>query len=130
VLILRAVARALGPQSGPAILLATSLAASTSSNVRTSPRGSRDDLADGRDESDRYIVSSVDVSMTVGPQTAVLARDGIDDIEQDLLPIQPLPEPGSGLLEASFCDSAGLERHLQLSVAILYQRAKNTGERK
>ena len=86
-LILRAVARALGPQSGPAILLATSLAASTSSNVRTSPRGSRDDLADGRDESDRYIVSSVDVSMTVGPQTAVLARDGIDDIEQDLLPI-------------------------------------------
>ncbi|HET6264132.1 MAG TPA: ATP-binding protein, partial [Usitatibacter sp.] len=38
---------------------------------------------------------------------------------QDLLPIQPLPEPGSGLLETSFCDSTGLERHLQLSVAIL-----------
>lgn len=38
---------------------------------------------------------------------------------QELLPIQPLPEPGSGLLEASFCDAAGQERHLQLSVAML-----------
>jgi len=45
--------------------------------------------------------------------------DAVGKRLQDLLPIQPLPEPGSGLLEASFCDSAGLERHLQLSVAIL-----------
>jgi signal transduction histidine kinase len=45
--------------------------------------------------------------------------DAVGKRLQDLLPIQPLPEPGSGLLETSFCDSAGLERHLQLSVAIL-----------
>ena len=38
---------------------------------------------------------------------------------QELLPVNPLPEPGAGLLEVSFCDAAGQERHLQMSVAML-----------
>jgi two-component system, NtrC family, sensor kinase len=34
-----------------------------------------------------------------------------------LLPVSPLPSPGEGPIEASFCDASGRERHLQLSVA-------------
>lgn len=35
----------------------------------------------------------------------------------DLLPVKPLPTPKDGLLEVSFCDPSGRERHLQLSAA-------------
>lgn len=34
-----------------------------------------------------------------------------------VLPVEPLPEPGQKLVEVSYCDDAGAERHLQLSVA-------------
>ena len=36
---------------------------------------------------------------------------------EELLPIGPLPAPGEGLLEVSFCQPSGEERHLQLSLA-------------
>ncbi len=35
----------------------------------------------------------------------------------ELLPVRPLPEPGDGLWEVSYCEPAGEERHLQLSVS-------------
>jgi PAS domain S-box-containing protein len=35
----------------------------------------------------------------------------------DLLPIAPLPQPGEGPTEISFCDAAGRERSLQVSLA-------------
>lgn len=36
---------------------------------------------------------------------------------EDVLPVRPLPEPGSGLIEVSYCTAAGEERYYQLSVA-------------
>ncbi len=33
------------------------------------------------------------------------------------LPVQPLPAPGEGPIEVSWCDAGGSERHLQLSLA-------------
>jgi len=35
----------------------------------------------------------------------------------ELLPVEPLPAPGEGLTEISYCDVNGEERHLQVSVA-------------
>lgn len=35
----------------------------------------------------------------------------------DVLPLQPLPRPGEGLREVSYCDERGNERHLQMSLA-------------
>jgi two-component system, NtrC family, sensor kinase len=35
----------------------------------------------------------------------------------ELLPVEPLPEPGSGPLEVAFCPPEGGERHLQISAA-------------
>jgi hypothetical protein len=34
-----------------------------------------------------------------------------------VLPVEPLPEPGKELIEVSYCDPSGAERHVQLSVA-------------
>lgn len=36
---------------------------------------------------------------------------------EESLPVRPLPEPADGLVEASYCNAAGDERHLQLRVA-------------
>lgn len=36
---------------------------------------------------------------------------------ESLLPVRPLPEPGDGLVDVSYCEASGAERHLQLSVA-------------
>ncbi len=38
---------------------------------------------------------------------------------RELLPIENLPAPGAGLVEAKLRDAAGVERHFQLSVAML-----------
>ena len=35
----------------------------------------------------------------------------------DVLPLQPLPRPGEGLREVSYCDASGHERHLEMSLA-------------
>ena len=42
----------------------------------------------------------------------------------ELLPIEPVPEPGEGLTEISYCDADGREHHLQISVAA-FQPAGN-----
>ncbi|HEX7184841.1 MAG TPA: ATP-binding protein [Thermoanaerobaculia bacterium] len=36
----------------------------------------------------------------------------------EVLPVSPLPEPGQGPIEVSFCDATGQERHLQVSLAL------------
>jgi two-component system, NtrC family, sensor kinase len=36
---------------------------------------------------------------------------------ETVLPVTPLPAPGEGPIEVSWCDGAGVERHLQLSLA-------------
>lgn len=36
---------------------------------------------------------------------------------EEVLPVRPLPEPGAGPLEVSYCDADRRERHLQLSTA-------------
>ncbi|MFL6195876.1 MAG: ATP-binding protein [Thermoanaerobaculia bacterium] len=36
---------------------------------------------------------------------------------ESVLPVQPLPAPGEGPIEVSWCDADGTERHLQLSLA-------------
>lgn len=37
---------------------------------------------------------------------------------ESLLPVRPLPEPQDGLVDVSYCEASGAERHLQLSSAI------------
>ncbi|MFW6175255.1 MAG: ATP-binding protein, partial [Acidobacteriota bacterium] len=45
-------------------------------------------------------------------------RDGLPGIAVgDVLPVEPLPAPGDGLMEVSYCDAESRERHLQVSVA-------------
>ncbi len=48
-----------------------------------------------------------------GRERASLAGEAVAAV----LPIDPLPEPGEGSVEVSYCDAAGRERHLQLSTA-------------
>lgn len=42
---------------------------------------------------------------------------------EEVLPIRPLPRPGDGLVEVSYCDPGGEEHYLQLSVAELQGRS-------
>lgn len=44
---------------------------------------------------------------------------------EKLLPVRPLPEPADGLVDVSYCEPSGVERHLQLSVA-LYREGDET----
>jgi two-component system NtrC family sensor kinase len=46
---------------------------------------------------------------------------------ESLLPVRPLPEPQDGLVDVSYCEASGAERHLQLSSA-LYQAEDLGGE--
>ena len=51
---------------------------------------------------------------------AVVGRDSRDCVGRplaELLPVAPLPEPADGLVDVSYCESSGQERHLQLSTA-------------
>ena len=47
----------------------------------------------------------------------------------ELLPQLPLPEPGRGLVEVSYCDDQGAEKHFQISVAELDRPGHGAGER-
>ncbi len=48
-----------------------------------------------------------------GDRRAELIGRGLEET----FPVQPLPSPGEGPIEVSWCDAAGGERHLQLSLA-------------
>jgi two-component system NtrC family sensor kinase len=46
----------------------------------------------------------------------------------EVLPVSPLPETGRGPVEVSFCDPAGRERHLQVSLAAFDSHSVDTGK--
>ncbi len=48
---------------------------------------------------------------------------------EELIHVRPLPTPGEGLLEVSFCQPSGEERHLQLSLASYYRDQDPTSGR-
>ncbi len=52
----------------------------------------------------------------------VEVEDGelVGAVASELLPIEPVPEPGEGLTEVSYSDADGTERHLQISVAAFH----------
>ncbi len=57
------------------------------------------------------------------------ASDRAEMIGRDLeavLPVTPLPAPGEGPVEVSWCDAAGAERYLQLSLAA-FERGRRQG---
>lgn len=61
---------------------------------------------------------------------AVVGRDRQECLGaplESLLPVRPLPEPQDGLVDVSYCEASGTERHLQLSAAI-YQADALGGE--
>jgi PAS domain S-box-containing protein len=45
---------------------------------------------------------------------------------ESVLPVRPLPSPGEGPVEVSWCDESGAERHLQLSLAA-FDRGRRQG---
>lgn len=52
---------------------------------------------------------------------ALVDRERSDLVGQALetvLPVTPLPAPGEGMVEVSWCDASGAERHLQISLAV------------
>ncbi len=52
---------------------------------------------------------------------AVVGRERQDCVGaplESLLPVRPLPEPADGLVDVSYCEASGAERHLQLSAAL------------
>lgn len=54
----------------------------------------------------------------VGRERSELLGRGLETV----LPVTPLPAPGEGMVEVSWCDPAGMERYLQLSLAA-FQRS-------
>ena len=58
--------------------------------------------------------------------TGVERPDLTGQLVEELIPIRPLPEPGSGLLDVSFCQLDGTERYLQVSRAVY--EGKNDSE--
>ncbi len=76
--------------------------------IESSPAGIAVLAADGRIRSANAAFGTL-----VGRDRASLAGQPVADV----LPIEPLPEPGEGIVEVSYCDATGRERHLQLSAA-------------
>lgn len=65
------------------------------------------------DAADRVLSANDPLARLVGRDREGLAGA----LLAELLPVGPLPEPGSGPVEVSFCDAGGRERYLQLSVS-------------
>jgi len=65
------------------------------------------------DEADRVL--SVNAAFAAISGTERMSSIGRELV--DLLPLAPLPQPGEGPREISFCDAAGRERSLQVSLA-------------
>ncbi len=76
--------------------------------IESSPAGIAVLAADGRIRSANAAFAAL-----VGRERASLAGEPVVEV----LPVDPLPEPGEGIVEVSYCDAAGRERHLQLSAA-------------
>jgi signal transduction histidine kinase len=74
-------------------------------------------------DGDRRMVSvnAAFCRLTGTDRVALLGR-GLEAV----LPVDPLPAPGEGPVEVSWCDPSGAERHLQLSLAA-FERGRRQG---
>ena len=75
------------------------------------------------DPADRILSANDAFARLVGRDRAALAGTALAEV----LPLEPLPEPGAGLVEVSFCDPERRERHLQLSAARFHSDAASAG---
>lgn len=69
------------------------------------------------DEADRLISANAAFSTVAGVPEAD-RRDLAGRPLSEVLPVSPLPEPGRGPMEVSWCDRDGRERHLQISLSV------------
>jgi hypothetical protein len=67
------------------------------------------------DRGDRVVSANLSFAGLMGRGQEQLTGEKLED----LLPVHPLPRPDEGLVDVSFCDRAGRERHFQLSTARL-----------
>jgi PAS domain S-box-containing protein len=65
------------------------------------------------DEERRVLSANAAFAAICGGERSALIGRGL----ADLLPVAPLPQPGEGPAEVSFCDAGGRERYLQVSLA-------------
>ncbi len=65
------------------------------------------------DTDDRILSTNAAFAALVRRSRESLAGEPVAEV----LPVEPLPRPGERLVEVSYCDAEGAERHLQLSVA-------------
>lgn len=70
------------------------------------------------DDQDRVQSTNLAFAALVGKSRPETIGRRLDE----LLPLHPLPLPGQGMIEVSFCDAEGVEKHFQLSVALLAER--------
>jgi two-component system NtrC family sensor kinase len=74
-------------------------------------------------DGDRRLVSvNTAFCRLTGTDRAGLVGRGLEVV----LPVDPLPAPGEGPVEVSWCDPSGAERHLQLSLAA-FERGRRQG---
>ncbi len=65
------------------------------------------------DPAGRVVSANLGFAAVVGRERGSLLGRPVTE----LLPVAPMPEPGKGPVETSFCDISGRERHLQLSAS-------------
>jgi two-component system, NtrC family, sensor kinase len=65
------------------------------------------------DQGQRIVSVNAAFAALVGAERGTLPGRALAEV----LPVQPLPAPGEGILEVSFCTASGEERFLQLSLA-------------
>jgi two-component system, NtrC family, sensor kinase len=74
-------------------------------------------------DGDRRLVSAnAAFARVAGKERSEMIGCGLESV----LPVTPLPAPGEGPVEVSWCDAAGAERHLQLSLAA-FERGRRQG---
>lgn len=74
-------------------------------------------------DGDRRLVSvNAAFCRLLGKDRSELIGGGLEAV----LPVDPLPSPGEGPVEVSWCDPSGAERHLQLSLAA-FERGRRQG---
>ena len=74
-------------------------------------------------DGDRRLVSvNAAFARLTGKERGELIGCGLEAV----LPVRPLPAPGEGPIEVSWCDPSGAERHLQLSLAA-FERGRRQG---
>ena len=66
------------------------------------------------DADERIVSANAAFSKIAGKSPKALAGRDLSEV----LPVAPLPETGKGPIEVSWCDPSGLERHLQVSLAV------------